>query len=109
MVEITEKIVLNWMNVKPVFKKYNSKKHKKIDVNQCKNHLETLLSYKKVRKLKLNTTHYEEILSKFANGNLRDTLLRETPKASTTTLIEKSCEGTRLVAVPNGNNVDDEE
>ena len=38
----------------------------------------------------------------------QDTLMRETPKASTTTSCEKSDEGTRLIAVPNSNKVEDE-
>lgn len=36
----------------------------------------------------------------------QDNLLREPPQVSTTTLCEKSQRGTRLMTVPNGNNVE---
>ena len=48
------------------------------------------------------------VLKKFYVSKVGDIFkLRETPKASTTTSSEKSFEGTELMPLPNGNNVED--
>lgn len=49
--DYSEEIVLNWMNVRPVIKEDNQKKHKNIDPIIIQNHLENVKHYTKIRKL----------------------------------------------------------
>ena len=60
-----ESIILNWVNIRPVLKKYNLTKNKFIDNNQCTDHLQTLKKYYKSEKLNEDVEYLQilEILS----------------------------------------------
>lgn len=111
--KIDKSVVFNYLNLKPVDIKYNLKKNKHYDNDECKEHFSIVLEYLKENCIEDNG--YLEALEEYmkrstsTENKLRDILLREVPKASTTTSDEKSDEGTRLIVVPNGNNVDDVE
>lgn len=59
--ESTDKIILNWINVKPVLKTFNLKKNEYIDKEQCNIHLENLKNYYKVRNLDIDTDYLQEL------------------------------------------------
>lgn len=59
-----ESLILNWINIKPVVKKYNSDKHKNVDKIQCEEHLKNVEHYYQVRKLEPDT-EYIRILEEY--------------------------------------------
>jgi hypothetical protein len=83
--ELPETVVLTWMNVRPLEKEKNSTKYKYIIEDDIKNHLLVLKSFV----IKNDMTEDKKIKRyiKSAEEFLRNTLERETPKASDTNSI----------------------
>lgn len=103
----TQSVIFNYLNIQPIYKKDNLKKNKHCSTEQCMMHLQTVKAFCKQEKMDL-TNEYILELQLVIDSLLRDLLKRETPKASDTTSSEKSLEGTRLIAEPNGNKSEDE-
>ena len=74
--EVNEKIILNWVNVKPVVKEYNLKKNQFLDKNQCVIHLENLKNYYKIRNLKVDIEYLQELEKSI---NRQNTLMTGNP------------------------------
>ena len=74
-------IILNWVNIKPILKIKNLRKNKYSEESQCKIHYENIKHYYKIRNLK-EDIEYLRVLDSHCYDRSRDTLLRETPKAS---------------------------
>ena len=103
----SEPIIFHYLNIQPILKKDNLKKNKHWTVEQCMTHLQMVKAFCKQENIDL-TNEYILNLQLVIDSFLQDLLKRETPKASDTTSIEKSIEGTRLIAEPNGNKAEDE-
>jgi len=59
--KLKKEIVLNWINIKPVLKKYNLKKNQYTDKNQCKIHLDNIINYFKIHKIQVDNFYLHEL------------------------------------------------
>ena len=75
------KVILNWINIRPMYRKKNLKKNKYIDAKQCQKHLININHYCQVRDIEKDT-EYCQILKEYVCDNSQDTLLRESPESS---------------------------
>jgi len=103
--ELSSEIILNWQNVRPVVSSLNLRRNKHATSEELEIHYNTLKRYAKTQKLVLDSNYTTAIKN-------MQTLLRNTSKlgplkASDTTSIEKSVEGSGLMDHPDGNNSED--
>jgi hypothetical protein len=104
--EEKQETVFHWLNTCPVPKQKNLTKNKYATFEECKDHLEKAKLYIKIRKLE-DDSNYIESLERFCDNFAKHLVAGNTSNTSDTTSIEKSLEGTRLIAEPNGNKSDD--
>ena len=65
--EYSSDVILNWMNIQPIYAKKNLTKNKYIDSNQCAKHLKNLEHYLEQRNYK-DTCNYVHILKTFCKA-----------------------------------------
>ena len=98
-------IVFHWLNIQPLLAINNFEKNKYTTTTLFEEHKNKIKNFIFEKRLLMtyDIRNYIDGLELI----LRDTLQREPPKASDTTSVEKSTEGSRLIAEPDGNNSED--
>jgi hypothetical protein len=100
---IEKDICFDYLNLQPVLKNDNLRKNKHVTLEECQQHLEKVKKYIEIRNLD-DECEYVNHLSSFCVNFAKHLVAGNTLESSDTTSSEKSEEGTRLIAEPNGNN-----
>ncbi len=101
--QVEKDFCFNYLNLQPALKLDNLRKNKHVTLEECQQHLEKVKKYIEIRELE-DGSDYVKHLSSFCVNFAKHLVAGNTLESFDTTSPEKSEEGTRLTAEPNGNN-----